>query len=117
MEEGAKGSCLLFPPCSSLSIRLAFPASSPAYLVAHPVGGTANKDLYVYDASGNRVLRRTTTSSGTTMTAHAFGLEEHSYFNAGATISHPTQPSQACRLCEFHPGQNASVFSNIEPFG
>ena len=40
IEEGAKGSCLLFPPCSSLSIcpGLAFPASSPLYLVAHPVG-------------------------------------------------------------------------------
>jgi hypothetical protein len=25
IEEGAKGSCLLFPPCSSLSIRLALP--------------------------------------------------------------------------------------------
>ncbi len=45
--------------------------------------GTQNKDLYVYDALGNRVLRRTTNSSGTTMTVYAFGLEEHSYFNSG----------------------------------
>ncbi len=44
---------------------------------------TQNKDLSIYDASGTRVLRRTTTSSGTTMTAYAFGLEEHSYFNSG----------------------------------
>jgi hypothetical protein len=33
--------------------------------------GTQNKDLDVYDASGTRVLRRTTTSSGTTMTVYA----------------------------------------------
>jgi YD repeat-containing protein len=46
--------------------------------------GTANKDLYVYDVSGTRVLRRTTTSSGTTMTVYAFGLEEHSYYNGGS---------------------------------
>jgi hypothetical protein len=40
IEEGAKGSCLLFPPCSSFSIcpGLAFPASSPLYLVVYPVG-------------------------------------------------------------------------------
>jgi RHS repeat-associated protein len=43
-----------------------------------------NKDLDVCDASGTRVLRRTTNSSGTTMTVYAFGLEEHTYFNAGA---------------------------------
>jgi hypothetical protein len=46
--------------------------------------GAANKDLYVYDASGNRVLRRATNSSGTTMTVYAFGLEEHSYFRGDA---------------------------------
>ncbi len=45
--------------------------------------GTNNKELYVYDASGTRVLRRTTNSSGTTMTVYAFGLEEHNYYNAG----------------------------------
>jgi hypothetical protein len=37
--------------------------------------------MYVYDASGQRVLRRSTTSSGTTMTVYAFetleeGLDE-----------------------------------------
>jgi uncharacterized protein RhaS with RHS repeats len=46
--------------------------------------GSQSKDLDVYDASGSRVLRRTTTSNGTTMTVYAFGLEEHTYFNAGA---------------------------------
>jgi hypothetical protein len=44
---------------------------------------STNKELYVYDASGNRVLRRSTTSSGTTMTVYAFGLEEHGYGGAG----------------------------------
>ena len=32
-------------------------------------------------------MRRTTTSSGTTTTVYAFGLEEHTYFNAGANKS------------------------------
>ena len=50
IEEGAKGSCLLFPPCSSLSIcpGLAFPASSPLYLVARHLG-SAHGIRNVYD--------------------------------------------------------------------
>ena len=42
--------------------------------------GSARKDLYVYDASGTRVLRHTTTGSGTTMRVYAFGLEQHTSF-------------------------------------
>jgi RHS repeat-associated protein len=45
---------------------------------------STNRELYVYDASGERVLRRTTTGSGTTMIVYAFGLEEHTYGGAGA---------------------------------
>jgi hypothetical protein len=44
--------------------------------------GSANKDLYVYDASGTRVMRRTTSGSGTTMRVYAFGLEQHTSFEA-----------------------------------
>ncbi len=49
--------------------------------------GSANKDLYVYDASGTRVLRRTTTGSGTTMRVYAFGLEQHTYTANGSHTS------------------------------
>lgn len=48
--------------------------------------GTTNKAFYAYDASGNRVLLRSTTSS-TTITTYPFGLEEHTYGNAGANKS------------------------------
>jgi RHS repeat-associated protein len=44
--------------------------------------GSNSQEQYVYDASGNRVLRRST-SSGTTMTVYAFGLEEHLYSGSG----------------------------------
>jgi len=44
---------------------------------------STNQEQYVYDASGNRVLRRSTTSSGTTMTVYAFGLQEHLYSGSG----------------------------------
>ena len=49
--------------------------------------GTNNKELYVYDGSGNRVLRRTTNGSGTTMKVYAFGLEEHTYTSTGSHTS------------------------------
>ncbi|MGZ3617114.1 MAG: hypothetical protein ACXWOL_09770 [Ktedonobacteraceae bacterium] len=49
--------------------------------------GTNNTELYVYDTSGNRVLRRTTNSNGTTMTVYAFGLEEHTYTSNGSHTS------------------------------
>jgi uncharacterized protein RhaS with RHS repeats len=49
--------------------------------------GSTNKELYVYDASGTRVLRRTTNSSGTTVKVYAFGFEEHSYTSTGSHTS------------------------------
>lgn len=44
--------------------------------------GSTNQTWYAYDASGQRVLQRGTTS-GTTMTIYAFGLEEHVYDGSG----------------------------------
>ena len=41
--------------------------------------GSTSQEWYAYDAEGNRVVRRSTTTSGTNMTTYAFGVEEHSY--------------------------------------
>jgi hypothetical protein len=46
--------------------------------------GSQNKGLYVYDASGQRVMRRSTTGGGTTMTMYAFGMEEQRYGAQGS---------------------------------
>ncbi|HZU69775.1 MAG TPA: hypothetical protein VFA09_21060 [Ktedonobacteraceae bacterium] len=46
--------------------------------------GSTNQEWYIYDASGNRVLRRSTNSSSTTMTVYPFGLEEHVYSGSGS---------------------------------
>ena len=54
--------------------------------------GSSNKEWYVYDASGNRVLRRSQTSTGTTVTVYAFGLEEHTYTFDGS--GNPTGQTQ-----------------------
>ena len=34
---------------------------------------------YIYDASGQRVLKRSTSAGATSLTAHVFGLEEYGY--------------------------------------
>ena len=45
--------------------------------------GTGDNEFYAYDASGNLVLRRSTSGGTTTMTVYAFGLEEHLYSGTG----------------------------------
>ncbi len=45
--------------------------------------GSNRQEQYVYDASGERVLRRSTSSGITSMTVYAFGLEEHLYDGTG----------------------------------
>ena len=45
---------------------------------------SANQEQYLYDASGQRVLRRFTNGSGTTILTYPFGIEEHQYSGAGA---------------------------------
>jgi len=45
-----------------------------------------NQEQYRYDATGNRVLRRTTNGSGTTLMVYAFGREEHQYSATGTNL-------------------------------
>jgi len=45
--------------------------------------GSAGQEQYIYDASGERVLRRSTSAGSTNMTVYAFGLEEHRYSGSG----------------------------------
>jgi len=51
--------------------------------------GSTNQEWYLYDASGQRVLRRFTTSSSTTILTFPFGLQEHQY-NGTGTNGHNT---------------------------
>ncbi len=46
-------------------------------------GSTNNEEWYMYDGTGNRVLRRYINSSGTTLVTYPFGLEEHTYGSSG----------------------------------
>jgi RHS repeat-associated protein len=49
--------------------------------------GSTNQEWYLYDASGTRVLRRSTNGSSTTLTTYPFGLQEHLYSGSGTNQS------------------------------
>ncbi len=56
------------------------------------------------------MLRRTTTSSGTTMIVYAFGLEEHSYGGAGAHQSDTYYYTLGGRLIGSFDGTNVTFY-------
>ena len=49
--------------------------------------GSTSQEWYVYDASGNRVLKRSISGSTTTLTGYAFGLQELTYTGTGTLSS------------------------------
>ena len=79
--------------------------------------GSNNNDLYVYDGSGNRVLRRTTTGSGTTMKVYAFGLEEHTYTATGSHSSDLYYYTLAGRLLGTLDSSSNTVFDLTDALG
>ncbi len=48
--------------------------------------GSSGQQQYVYDASGQRVLTRTTSGSTTSLTVYAFGLQELHYHGDGTPV-------------------------------
>jgi YD repeat-containing protein len=48
---------------------------------------STNQEQYLYDASGQRMLRRVTNSSSTTIITYPFGIEEHQYSGSGSNQS------------------------------
>jgi RHS repeat-associated protein len=60
--------------------------------------GSGTNEFYVYDAAGNRVLRRSTSGGVTTLTTYAFGTEEHTYSGTGTLQSSTYYYSLAGRL-------------------
>jgi YD repeat-containing protein len=45
---------------------------------------STNQEQYLYDSSGQRMLRRFTNGSGTTILTYPFGIEEHQYSGSGS---------------------------------
>ncbi len=48
---------------------------------------STNQEQYLYDASGQRMLRRFTNSTSTTILTYPFGIEEHQYSGSGTNQS------------------------------
>ena len=48
--------------------------------------GSNNQEQYLYDASGQHVLRRFTNGNGMTILTYPFGIEEHQYSSAGSNL-------------------------------
>jgi hypothetical protein len=63
------------------------------------------KDL-AYDGSGNRVLLRSSTGSGTSITTYPFGLEEHLYDATGSTLGNTYYYTLGGRLIGALTGAN-----------
>ncbi len=72
--------------------------------------GSAGQEQYIYDASGERVLRRSTSAGSTSMTVYAFGLEEHLYSGSGVHQSDTYYYSLGGMLVGESTGTNTNMF-------
>ena len=68
--------------------------------------GTTNQEWSAYDASGNRVLLRSITGSGTSVTTYPFGLEEHLYNATGSNLGNTYYYTLGGRLIGALTGAN-----------
>ena len=72
--------------------------------------GSSGQEQYLYDASGKRVLRRSTSSGTTSMTVYAFGLEEHRYSGSGANQGNTYYYMLGSLLVGEFDGTNTNMF-------
>jgi len=72
--------------------------------------GSTGQEQYVYDASGQRVLRRSTSAGNTTMTVYAFGLEEHRYSGTGVNQGNTYYYNLGGLLIGEFDGTNTNMF-------
>src|SRR6266699_2889219 len=72
--------------------------------------GSNSQEQYIYDAGGNRVLRRSTSAGNTPMTVYAFGLEEHLYSGSGVHQSDTYYYSLGGMLVGESTGSGTNMF-------
>ena len=70
--------------------------------------GSSSQEWYVYDASGNRVLKRSISGSTTSLTGYVFGLQELTYSGTGTLSSQLDYYSLAGHLIGSMDGTNTS---------
>jgi YD repeat-containing protein len=72
--------------------------------------GSSSQEQYIYDAAGQRVLRRSTVAGSTTLTVYAFGLEEHRYSGTGVNQGNTYYYSLGGRLIGESNGSTTNLF-------
>ena len=72
--------------------------------------GSNGQEQYIYDTSGERVLRRSTSGGSTSMTVYAFGLEEHLYSGSGVHQSDTYYYNLGGMLIGEFDGTNTNMF-------
>lgn len=75
-------------------------------LVKYSAG--SNQEFYLYDASGNRVLKRSTSGGSTGLTVYAYGLQEIGYSASGGFNSQTDYYSLAGHLIGSTDGTNTT---------
>jgi RHS repeat-associated protein len=73
----------------------------------------ATQEWYLYDASGNRVLRRSTSGGATTITTYPFGAEEHTYSDTGTLQANTFYYSLGGRLIGELTGSPTPVSTHL----
>ncbi|HEU5376574.1 MAG TPA: RHS repeat-associated core domain-containing protein [Ktedonobacteraceae bacterium] len=72
--------------------------------------GSNGQEQYVYDVSGHRVLKRSTSGGTTSLTAYAFGLQELSYTGNGVANGQINYYSLAGHLIGSTDGSNTTFY-------
>jgi len=72
--------------------------------------GNTGQEQYIYDAGGQRVLRRSTSAGNTSMTVYAFGLEEHHYSGTGVNQGNTYYYSLGGLLVGEFDGTNTNMY-------
>ncbi len=76
---------------------------------------TTNEEWYLYDASGQRVLRRSQTGTGNSNTRYtltAFGLEDHIYDGGGNNLNNKYYYYLADQLIGLNTGSPFFLFAD-----
>jgi RHS repeat-associated protein len=72
--------------------------------------GSTSQEFYVYDALGNRILKRSITGTGTTLAVYSFGLEENDYTGTGVLTTQTHYYSLAGHLIGSTTGTTTTFY-------
>jgi len=72
--------------------------------------GSTSQEFYLYDATGNRILKRSITGTGTTLSVYSFGLEENDYSGTGVLSTQTHYYNLASHLIGSFDGTNTTYY-------